>query len=211
MPTLKLSYFDMHGGRGETARVALHIGGIDFEDDRVPFKEFGERKKGYPFGKAPVLEVDGVQLAGSNGINAYVGRLAGLYPEDPLQAAYCDEIMDAVEDIANKVVATFSIKDEDEKKKAREALAEGPLSAYYRAFERCLEARGGEWFADNRLTVADLKVMIHLRHLIGGHLDYIPADLPGRVAPKLLEHYKRVIDHEGVISYYKKFDRGVEG
>ena len=35
MPKLKLTYFDFHGGRGEPARLALSIGGIPFEDDRV--------------------------------------------------------------------------------------------------------------------------------------------------------------------------------
>ena len=36
MPKLKLTYFDFHGGRGEPARLALSMGGIPFEDDRVP-------------------------------------------------------------------------------------------------------------------------------------------------------------------------------
>jgi hypothetical protein len=36
--------------------------------------------------------------------------------------------MDAVEDIVSKQVATMFIKDEDEKKAAREALADGPLA-----------------------------------------------------------------------------------
>ena len=35
MPNLKLTYFDFHGGRGETARLAMFIGGIAFEDDRL--------------------------------------------------------------------------------------------------------------------------------------------------------------------------------
>ena len=35
MPKLKLTYFDFHGGRGEPARLALSIGRIPFEDDRV--------------------------------------------------------------------------------------------------------------------------------------------------------------------------------
>ena len=38
----KLSYFDFHGGRGETARIAFHIGGIDYVDDRIPFASWPE-------------------------------------------------------------------------------------------------------------------------------------------------------------------------
>jgi hypothetical protein len=40
----KLTYFDLHGGRGEPARLALSLGGIPFEDDRVQFTDWERRK-----------------------------------------------------------------------------------------------------------------------------------------------------------------------
>jgi glutathione S-transferase len=99
MPKLKLTYFDFHGGRGEPARLALSIGGIPFEDNRVAPSDWPASKPGTPFGALPVLEVDGQTLAQSNAINRYVGKLADLYPSDAWQAALCDEVMEAVEDI----------------------------------------------------------------------------------------------------------------
>jgi len=36
MMNLKLSCFDFDGGRGEVARLALSIGGVDFEGHRIP-------------------------------------------------------------------------------------------------------------------------------------------------------------------------------
>ncbi len=39
MAKLKLTYFDFDGGRGEPARLALHIGGIAFEDHRISGKD----------------------------------------------------------------------------------------------------------------------------------------------------------------------------
>ena len=51
-----ISYFDFHGGRGEPARRARAIGGIPFEDDRVPPAEWQSRKAHTPFGALPVLE-----------------------------------------------------------------------------------------------------------------------------------------------------------
>jgi prostaglandin-H2 D-isomerase / glutathione transferase len=75
MPKLKLTYFDFHGGRGEPARLALSIGGIPFEDDRVAPSDWQRRKPDTPFGALPVLEVDGRALAQSNAINHYVGTL----------------------------------------------------------------------------------------------------------------------------------------
>jgi glutathione S-transferase len=205
MPTLKLTYFDIHGGRGEPARLAMHIGGVDFEDDRITFQQFGERKSRFPFARVPVLEVDGIKLSQCNAINRYVGTLAGLYPTDPLEAASCDEAMDAVEDIVSKVATTFSMSDDDEKKAARKALADGPITVYLQQLEALLSSRGGEYFADGRLTVADLKVLVWIRNLRSGILDHIPRDLPDRVAPLLVEHLHRIESTPKVREYYERF------
>lgn len=205
MPNLKLTYFDMHGGRGEPARIALYLGGVAFEDDRISFQEFGANRASYPFKRVPLLQIDGVELSQCNSINRYAGKLAGLYPSDPLQAAYCDETMDAVEDIVSQGVVTMSIKDEAKKKAAREALAGGALPLYLRRLQAMLEARGGEYFADGRLTVADLKVMVWVRSLRSGILDHVPADLPDKLAPKLVDHLNRVLAHPKVADYYARF------
>ena len=203
MPELKLTYFDFHGGRGEPARLAMFMGGIEFEDRRVPLAEWPAVKAEMPFHAVPVLEVDGKTLTQSNVINRYVGKLAGLYPSDPWQAALCDEVMDAIEDIVNEVVATFTIENEEEKRAARQALADGPLRFYLERLQTRLEQTGGEYFADNRLTVADLKVFVWIRNLRSGILDYIPTDLPDRVAPLLVEHLERVNKHPKITAYYK--------
>jgi glutathione S-transferase len=208
MPNLKLTYFDIHGGRGEPARLALYIGGIAFEDDRISFREFGAKRGGYPFKRVPVLRIDDVELSQCNSINRYVGKLAGLYPSDPLQAAYCDEAMDAVEDIVSQGVVTMQMEDEAEKKAAREALASGPFPIYLERLQAMLEARGGEYFADGKLTVADLKVMVWVRSLRSGILDYVPVDLPDRHAPKLVEHLERVLAEPKVAEYYGRAGSG---
>ena len=97
MAKLKLTYFDFDGGRGEPARLALHIGGIAFEDHRIAGKEWPAFRDKTPFLAIPTLEVDGRVVSQSNSINRYVGKLAGLYPNDDLQAFLCDEVMEAAE------------------------------------------------------------------------------------------------------------------
>jgi len=208
MTKLKLTYFDFHGGRGEPARLALSIGGIPFEDDRVKPGEWESRKANTPFGALPVLEVDGQVVAQSNAIDRYVGKLANLYPTDPWQAALCDEVMGAVEDINTKLAATFFLP-EEEKKTQRKALVEGPLPFYLARLQQRLEAHGGRYFAADRLSVADLKVFVWIRHLKSGVLDHVPADLPDRVAPKLVEHYGRVKNDPRIQAYYAR--HGVTG
>ncbi len=206
-PSLELTYFDFHGGRGEPARLALSIGGVPFTDRRVKFEDWPALKPTTPFGGIPVLSVDGAEVAQSNGINRFVGKLTGLYPEDPLQAAFCDEAMDAVEEISVQIVSTFSITDAQEKKARRQALADGPIRFYLERLDKRLDARGGQWFADGRLTVADLKVFLWIRHLKSGNLDHVPTDLPDRLAPRLLQHFERVRAHPKVRGYYA--ERGV--
>ncbi len=197
----KLVYFDIDGARGEAARLAMVIGGVPFEDDRVKFADWPSLEPSTPFGALPVLELGGQTVAQSNGINRYVGKLAGLYPGDAWQAALCDEIMDAVEEIATRVWSTMSLP-AAEKKAQRESLAAGALSQSLDRLQRRLVAHGGQYFADGRLTVADLKVFVWIRHLRSGQLDHVPVDLPDRVAPRLIEHYERVKEHPAIKAYY---------
>ena len=81
--------------------------------------------------------------------------------------------MEAVEDITNKIGATLFIP-EEQKKAQRKELAEGPIPFYLIRLQQRLEAHGGSYFAANRLTVADLKVFVWVRHLKSGALDHNP-------------------------------------
>lgn len=203
MPALKLAYFDF-GGRAEPARLALSIAGIEFEDERIPFADWPRRKAEMPFSSLPVLTVDGRVLTQCNAINRYVGRLTDLYPDDPWQAALCDEVLDVVEDITHKIVATLDLPAE-QKKAERETLVAGPITLYLKRLQERLAVHGRQYFADGRLTIADLKVFVWIRSLKSGVLDHVPADLPDRVAPTLVEHYERVKGHPGVKAYCTKY------
>jgi len=203
MAKLVLTYFDFDGGRGEAARLALNIGGIAFEDKRIPGKDWPAFRDKTPFRAMPVLEVDGKGITQSNAINRYVGKLAGLYPKDDWQAALCDEAMDAIEDISTRIGNTMQLGP-DEKKKAREELAAGHIARYLEQLQQRLKAAGAEYFADKRLTVADLKVFLWVRWLKSGELDHIPKDLADRTAPLLVKHFERVASHPKVAEYYAR-------
>ena len=201
MPNYKLTYFDFDGGRGEPIRIALHVAGIEFEDNRLSFAEFTEQRPGFRFNALPELDIDGVVVSQSNALSRYAGKLAGLYPEDDTQALYCDEVLGALEDMLHRVVPTFGLEGE-ELKAAREKLVEGWLSVYVSGLGELLERGGGEYFADNRLTVADLKAFVHTRWLCAGQLDHVPTDLVQRLAPSLVDHEKRVASDPRVVAYY---------
>ena len=55
---IKLSYFDFPGGRGEPARLALTIAGIDFEDDRIPLADWPQLRESKPLHAVPTVEID---------------------------------------------------------------------------------------------------------------------------------------------------------
>lgn len=202
MHKLRLDYFDFDGGRGEAARIALSIGGIEFDDHRIPPAEWKSARNETPLRAVPVLHVDGIPITQSNAINRFVGRLAGLYPDDPVLALRCDEAMDAVEDVVVKVVPTIFMKDEAEKQAAREALIDGEVKDYLEYFQTLLERSDGGYIVDDQFTVADLKVFLWTRNLSSGTLDYVPSDIVDRIAPKVAEHRDRIAGEPGVKAYY---------
>jgi glutathione S-transferase len=204
MPQLKLSYFDMHGGRAEPVRLALHIGGVAFDDHRFTFPEFAEVRKATPFGQVPTLHVDDTQFTQSDALLRFAGKLAGLYPTDPLQALYCDEVTYVVEEAGAKMGPTFRMSGE-EQKAARLALVNGSMPVYLGWLQQRLQAQGGEFFADGRLTVADLKVWVDVRALNSGRFDHVPTDLVERVAPALNAHMQRIGETPAIKAYYAQF------
>ena len=204
MSQLKLTYFDIHGGRAEPARLALHIGGVAFEDKRFGFADFAEVRKSTPLNQVPTLHVDGVQVTQSDAINRYVGKLAGLYPLDAFQALLCDEVLAAVEDANIKLGTSFGLTG-DALKQARAALVSGVLPLYLGWLQTQLQAHGGQYFADHRLTIADLKVFVFVNGLNSGRLDHVPTDLVEKVAPLLNAHTQRIAQTPDVAQYYAKF------
>lgn len=201
MTRYKLTYFDIDGGRAEPIRIAFHAAGIDFDDNRITFDEFSKMRSSTRFTCVPVLEIDGAQITQSNALSRYIGKMAGLYPVDDLQALYCDEVLGALEDLTHHFVQTFGLEGEDFRL-AREKLVDGWLSIYLKGLDQLLIRGGGEYFADNQLTVADLRAFVQTCSLCSGILDYVPTDIVQRAAPSLFEHKDRINADPRVAAYY---------
>ena len=203
MTQFKLIYFDFDGGRAESIRLAFHIGGIDFEDVRLKFPEFREAQPSFRFHALPLLEIDSQPITQSNAQLRYVGKLAGLYPTDDLQALYCDEVMGAVEDVGHAVGKTLGLQG-DALKQAREEFVQGRLATYIKGLNELLARGGGQFFADGRMTVADLKVFVETRTLAKGTLDHVPTNIVEELAPALAEHRERIANDPRVVAYYAR-------
>lgn len=198
MTDIKLSYFDFNGGRGEDCRLALHIGGVAFTDDRVKGAEWGGLKGGTPWGNLPVLTVDGRAIGQSNAILAWIGRTTDQHPTDPWEAARHEAVMSACEELRHHLEPSLSEKDPDRKKAMREEAAAGPLQDYGRRFEREI---AGPFLAGDKLHVADLKLFVICKWLRGGVLDHIPATV-WDAFPKLVGLHEAALAHPGVKSWY---------
>lgn len=202
MPTTTLTYFDFPASRGEECRLALHISGVPFVDERLKGPEFASRKASFPFGALPVLSVEGqAPLGQSNTILRLIGREHGLHPTDLWAAARHDAIMDSVEDMRNKMGPIARIKDEAEKKRAREEAAAGYLQEWAGFIERQLGA--GPFIAGDSVQVADLKIFVALGPFLKGKIDHVPADV-FKAFPKLLAVYEAVKSHPKVVQWYDK-------
>jgi glutathione S-transferase len=203
MNKIKLTYFDIDGGRAEPVRIAMSIGNIEFEDDRISFAEFGVMRGGTPLNAVPIVEIDGVVYTQSDAMCRYFGKLAGLYPADPWRAFLCDEVIDTVDDALVATIRTFGLEDES-LKAAREDLAGGTFTRCLKLLESRLDAEGGDYFSGDALTIADIKTFVWTRSLASGILDHIPTGLVASVAPRLEDHRERIAAEPGVVAYYKK-------
>jgi glutathione S-transferase len=182
----QLTYFGF-AGRGQSIRWAFLIGKIPFTDTVVDFATFGQQKSAgmFPLGSVPALDVDvgGVRtrFCESNALTRYAGKLAGLYPHDPIEALRCDELLDAAEDLFASISNSFSLP-LAEKVAARQA-AIAPTGAFYKVFAMIVR-RYDENFARTQaagrmvgrsLTIADLKIAGIYVGLLSGMFDGIPS------------------------------------
>merc|ERR1739847_42927 len=168
MPNIKLTYFNGKG-RGETARLILAYGGMHYEDRRVSFEDMPSLKPSLPFGQLPVLEVDGNTICQSMAIARYLASECGIAGSSGLVKAQVDEVVDVINDVQNAMYGAFFEKDEKMKKVGEETIPKNMAN-----LEKVLEKRGGQFFAGNCLTWAEL----HFLQLV---------DLMSTQNPKCLE------------------------
>lgn len=206
MEKITLTYFDFAGSRGEECRLALHLAGVPFVDERLSRAEFDAQKARFPYGAVPVLTVgDKPPLGQSNAILRMVGSLHGLHPSDPWEAAREEGIMAAVEEMRAKMSPIAHIKDPEEKKRARQEAANGYLQAWGGFIER--QIGDGPFVGGAELHVADLKIFVALGPFLKGAIDHVPADV-WKHFPKLLGVATAVKAHPKIVEWYAKGARG---
>ena len=184
-----LIYLDNPFWRIELARIPLFIGGISFNDKRIPLEEFRSAKEtGFlkdgtklPFHQIPCLVVDGVPIAQTGAIARFCGKLSGLYPsEDSIGCALIDQFIDFVTDLTNLVyIPSNSPLTEDEKIQHRRILAEGELKRKLDMLEDNISVNQ-TWIVGKEMTIADIAIWRGIGWLASDSVSYTHLTLPTR-------------------------------
>ncbi len=205
----RLIYFDFAGSRGEECRIALHLAGVDFEDVRVSGAQWKDLKAASPFGSMPILELPGKPpLAQSNAILCLIGRRHGLHPQDDFEAARHEALMSYAEELRGAVSPTLRIKDEAQKRAAREALARDDLATWGTNVERQLGS--GPFIAGDKLHVADIKLYMIVRWFVSGTVDHVPTTVFDH-CPKLKRLFAAFGQHPGVQGWFARSQAATAG
>ena len=192
---LVLIYPDIPFWRAETSRLALFIGGIEFEDLRPSREELAEMRTNgvFPFGQFPVLQVDGKTIAQTGAIARFCGKLSGLYPkENDFNAAKVDEVIDLATDITVRIRPALKEKDHEKSTEMRRELVEIVLPHWLGFMETLLKKNGKTgYFVNDSLTVADLAAWRLCGWISGRVIDGIPQTILDAF-PLLNEHHTNI-------------------
>ncbi|PLW27155.1 hypothetical protein PCANC_26422 [Puccinia coronata f. sp. avenae] len=200
MPSYKLTYFDIQGARGESIRLAFHYGGIPFTDERLSREEFGKIKETLPFGQIPILKVDDKQvLFQETAILRYVGRLVGLYPNDPEGAVDVDIALCCVDDMYLAFQALFW-PEHPGKEIIQKKVIDERIPQVLGYLEKYLASKGTAFSAGNSLTIADLRIYSVIKFYKSGRLPGLSADLVDKY-PHITKLYKAVESHDKLSSW----------
>ena len=181
---LKIIYFNFPFWRAEVARIPLYISNTKFEDKRITSEEFSYIKENgkmtdgtiIPFSQLPVLVIDGQSIAQTGAIARICGKISGFYPESLVEAGKVDQIIDTATDINMLMRPSMREQDPDKKKLMRQELSKNDLPKYFGYLEDLLKEEN-IWFAENRMTIADIAIWRLMGWLKSGVIDDIPQDI----------------------------------
>jgi glutathione S-transferase len=197
-----LTYFSSRG-RAEMIRVLCAYAGIAYEErslgvyhpvDKTPAFLALRATGVLPFDAVPLWEEpDGFRLAESTAIVRHLARTRGLYGKDAREAARCDMIVAAADDIRIDLRRVLDLSPAD-RAAHRKALAETILPRRLAHFEKLL----GEapFLVGDAPTFADLTLYVMSENL--GDNGYAAAYA---AAPHLAAHAARLAERPGLARY----------
>ena len=174
---ISLIYFNFPFWRAEVARIALHYGGIDFNDIRISSDEFqqvkthGKLNNGIkiPFHQLPCLVVDDIPISQTAGIARFCGKLSELYPmNDNIIAARIDQFIDMASDITSIISFT--------KPNLRDKTFVNEISRKLFILNKSIP-ENNSFIVDNKISICDIAIWSLICWLTGKKVEGIPANI----------------------------------
>lgn len=216
---LSLFYFDLPG-KGEAIRLAAAVGGVAFDDVRLTREKFKELKENgtLPYGQVPALSIDGqIVIAQSAAIIRLIGKLGGLYPTDPVQAAVVDSIVAQENDMFTGVSccryqdrfgfdSALGGPGSENTKKVEQALAKTILPKHLLFFENLLQESDTIWIAGTEgPSIADFVLVPRLQWLQSGSVSGVDTDIL-EPYPGILAMIDNIMKLPEVVAWYNSKD-----
>jgi len=176
MAKITLVYFGMEGKAGPIRNI-FAIGKVPFVDKIVKPEDLAEMK--LTPGDLPVVQVGDLTINQSTDIIRYASKLAGLYPEDPLEALQVDSVLSNMMQIFEDTVikAVYSKLDKDTVIKTTKEFIdkkEGKLGMFLEKLDLQIGVGSSGYLFEFGLTGADLQLFQAICFLSMGILGGIP-------------------------------------
>ncbi|KAL4084600.1 hypothetical protein QTP88_027533 [Uroleucon formosanum] len=152
--TYKLTYFNFTA-LGEPIRFLLSYLDIDFEDNRIEVEQWPSVKPTIPYGKLPLLEIDGKVLNQSTAICRYLAKKANLAGSDDFESLLIDIAVDNFQDFRLNIISYWYESNEESKAAKYVKLVDETIPYYMERFENIVVENNG-YFVNGKLSWADL-------------------------------------------------------
>ena len=198
-------YYFRGRGKADQIRWLLAAAGISFcQRDIDTEGKFQFLQKELPFGKVPMLQIDGMEIVESQAILRYVAKRADLMGESDAEAVLCDQVAEAVRDALNVLLTApfermkMADASGDESAQHHIEKMQGVFAKFAVRLEKVLEHNGGEFIVGSRLTYADVLVA----HCITWYVEECGPDVM-EPYPKLISLQNKVVQLPEVMRFIR--------
>ena len=205
--SIKIVYFPFPG-RVEPTRLALTLGGIEFEDQRVTIEEWNALRVDIAPKQLPLMHVGDKVISQSNAQLRYASQISKfqgkpLYPENAELALEVDEFVAFVGEMFGPIRDSLDIKDLTERKafRAKAMASGGDLHKWISYVDTLLGKSKSQYAIGDHLTSADLAAFCWIQILKSRYFDGIPSTCLD-VFKNINTHRQMVANIPAVKAYY---------
>lgn len=188
----------------QAARLCLTIGEIPFEDMRLSPEIAKEKKKTTPFGRYPILTIDGETVSHKMAILRYCARISGLYPyDDQILSCRIDSFAETVFD-ASQAIARLRDDSVSISEETRRQILQVDLTRYLDGLEK-LARKNNEtttWVVGEDISMADVSLYALFGEILHPSFDDLPTDICAQYT-RLMAAYDGVATHPAVEKWQK--------